>query len=155
MSPFSDGNGEIGIGPGRRSGNRSASALNRIAMAGAALLVIAVLVVLGMFGRETFLYIALGATVHPKYGFSVGTPIVRAGPERVEVIQLLVKPGGLFAQAGVRDGDILLDRLTIVQLYERLNAPRGAAVGFHVVPGGDGAPIESRPRRRITVISPG
>jgi hypothetical protein len=111
--------------------------------------------VLAVFAGEMVTQLALGPIVRSKYGFSVGTPHVRAGGRSVEVLVLRVRPNGLLAKAGAMDGDLVLDPSTIGQLYRRLDSRRGTIITIRVVPGEDGPPLTVRSQRTITVISPG
>jgi hypothetical protein len=106
------------------------------------------------FSEEAYFQTTLGPRVRQKYGFEVGTPFVQAGRRKVEVAELRVRPGGLLARAGVREGDLLADE-TLGQLYRLLAAPKGAVISIRVVPGGDGPPLSERPVRIIVVTGPG
>jgi S1-C subfamily serine protease len=68
-----------------------------------------------------------------------------------------VKPGGAFAKAGFKIGDIFLDlheRHSISELYELLENSRGKTITLRVVPGGNGPPLEQRPVRSIRLKVP-
>jgi hypothetical protein len=140
----------------RRTAHSGARRPGRLAAA-AVILVFALVFawVMAWFIWEMSVQILVGPRVHAIYGFSVGSPFVRAGRRHVEVGTLHPRPGGLMAEAGVQDGDILDDPLTFAGLYRRLDAPPGTRIRIRVLAGGDGPPLPERPARMITLVRPG
>lgn len=66
-----------------------------------------------------------------------------------------VRPDGLLARAGIREGDIIADQsLWYVGFYRMLEAGRGKEVVISAVPGGDGAALKDRPVRKVSVFVP-
>ena len=121
------------------------------------LVCVLLLIALGVswFGQEMYAQITLGSTVQSRYGFTIGSPFVQAGPSRIEVMTIAsVVPGGLFSKAGFKAEDIVVEPGTIGQLYRLLNSPSGTQVTVGVVEGGNGAPIEQRVRRDVRLIAP-
>jgi S1-C subfamily serine protease len=91
-------------------------------------------------------------------GFRHGTPLYTVNGAHTEVMDVsTVKPGGAFAKAGFKTGDIFLDlreRHSISELYQLLENSRGKTITLRVVPGGNGPPLEQRPVRSIRLKVP-
>lgn len=93
-----------------------------------------------------------GLPLEKDLGFSHGSPYVKIGDSRwgTEVMTLEdIKPGGVFDQAGVKEGDILLDDLSITEFFRMLERSRGKTVTIKVVPSGNGPPLKQRPIREV------
>ena len=91
-------------------------------------------------------------------GFRVGTPYYNISGTETEVMDVQsVQPGGVFAKAGFKAGDIFLDfrsNNSINELHRHLEASRGKTITLRVVPGGNGLPPAQRPIRSITFKVP-
>ena len=121
----------------------------------AALAALAFILVVGGFTREMATQIRLGPDLQQELGFRLGSPYIFVNGRGVEVMGLnAVQPGGAFAQAGFRTGDIFIERRSIGELYSLLEASRGKRVTLCVVPGGNGPPLDQRPVRSITFSMP-
>lgn len=87
-------------------------------------------------------------------GFIHGSPNVKLGDYIREVFTIEhVVPGGEFAEAGVKSGDIVLSH-KILSFYAELNESRGGAFRFTVAEGGNGPTLSERSRREIVVFVP-
>ena len=91
-------------------------------------------------------------------GFRHGTPYYNINGKGTEVMDVaFVQPGGVFAKAGFKAGDIFIDlrsRNSINELYRLLEKSRGKSITFRVVPGGNGPALKQRPIRSITFTVP-
>jgi hypothetical protein len=116
-----------------------------------------VAVVLGVFVVEMALQAVMTPRVERRYGFELGSPYVKVGPDEEEEVRVFerVDSGGAFARAGVTEGDILGGMLSkgLLYLYLSLLSP-GDSTRVTILPGGDGPPIRKRPKRRVTVVAP-
>lgn len=95
----------------------------------------------------------VGPGLERQLGFTHGSPFIFAGDETFELFTLHPRPGGALAAAGVRDSDIVLSH-TITGFYRALHKHPGSTATFRVTDGDDGAPIEQRPVRTITLQVP-
>lgn len=101
---------------------------------------------------EMFYY--LGKPLEDDLGFRHGSPYLRCGDSIQEVFTIeAIVPGGIFDQAGIRDGDIVMGP-SITGFYKLLHRNRGKEVTVHVVDGGDGPSLDDRPQRRIAFVVP-
>lgn len=91
----------------------------------------------------------LGPELRQQYGFSTGTPVIKAGDKTVEVLTIYPEKNGLIDKAGVKSGDIILST-TLTGFYKSLHQ-KNFPISYYVVNGGDGEPIQARPRRTITI----
>ena len=97
----------------------------------------------------------LAGELRKDLGFEHGTPYIRCGRWVCGVLTVAsLRPGGVFARAGFREGDVILGP-SITGLYKMLHRRRGCEVCLKVVAGGDGPPLNQRPQREITVWVPG
>jgi hypothetical protein len=88
-------------------------------------------------------------------GFDYRSPYFRIGGRLREVMTLEgIVPDGVLARAGIREGDIPLDESSIIGLFRMLESARGSNVAISVVPGGDGPPLEQRPKRKVEFFVP-
>lgn len=96
----------------------------------------------------------IGDPLERDLGFGHGTPYVTCNGwlQEVLVVESLT-PGGVFEQAGFRQGDIIRG-LSINDLFRLLHRGRGQQVMIRVVDGGDGPPLAERPERTITFVVP-
>jgi len=91
----------------------------------------------------------VGSTLAADLGFTHGSPYVRCGDGEREVFTIhSVQPGGVFAQAGFTNGDIVVG-MSITQLYRTLHRRRGGEVTVSVVDGGDGPALSERRVRQL------
>ncbi len=98
-----------------------------------------------------------GMPLEEDLGFTHGSPYVWIGDSEwgTEVMTLeKVSPSGVLAKAGIKEGDIPLDDLSITEFYRMLVRSRGKTVTIKVVPGGDGPPLNERPVRTVTFRVP-
>ena len=95
----------------------------------------------------------LGSQLERELGFTHGSPYLRLGDDSREVFTLHPTPGGVLADAGIRDGDIVLGH-TITNFYRLLHERRGSSVTVRVTDGGNGPPIAQRPIRSVTFSIP-
>jgi len=119
----------------------------------AALLLAGVLV---LFSAEMALQAVLGPRVEKRFGFKVGSPYVNAGTDEEEVPTIMrVDSGGPFARAGLAEGDILVDVISMGTFYLSLSVSgRADSTEVTVVSGGDGPRLGVRPGRRVAVVAP-
>jgi hypothetical protein len=98
----------------------------------------------------------VGEPLERELGFQHGTPYVQEDgsqwPQEVLTVESVV-PGGVFDQAGFRQGDVVRG-LSINGLFQVLHRARGQQVTIRVVDGGNGRPLEQRPERTITFFVP-
>lgn len=91
----------------------------------------------------------IGRKLGVDLGFKHGSPLVRCGDKDQEVFTIdSVLPGGVFAQAGFTDGDIVVG-LSITQFYRILHKQRGRELTVSVVDGGDGPTLNERQVRPL------
>lgn len=95
----------------------------------------------------------IGSDLRRRLHFDVGSPNLYIGGEIREVVTLHPEAGSFFSEAGVADGDIVLSH-NITNFYRVLSESRGARFSFVVAPGGDGEPLENRPKRTISLTLP-
>jgi hypothetical protein len=98
-----------------------------------------------------------GIPLEKDLGFSHGSPYVKIENSQwgTEVMTLeRIDPSGIFAQAGIKEGDIPLDDLSITEFYRMLERSRGKEVTIMVVPGGDGPALNERLVRTVTFKVP-
>jgi len=94
-----------------------------------------------------------GPELRREFGFSTGSPYIRAGEEKIEVFTIHPEKGGFMGKAGFRDGDIVISE-SFTGFYKLLYNSRGSAVSVKVVKGGDGPPLDQRQTRTLTFIVP-
>lgn len=99
--------------------------------------------------QADYYQVELGAGLRSTYGFAIGTPMIRAGGELVEVLAIYPDAGSPFAAAGVREGDIIVGT-TLTGFYRQLHEA-GGKLRFEIVRGGDGAPVEQRKKMFIEI----
>lgn len=88
-------------------------------------------------------------------GFKHGSPYYKVGTFREVMTLEEVKSNGIFARAGVKDGDIVADEsLWYIRFYKTLEEARGKTFVFSVVDGGEGSPLKERKERKISVNVP-
>jgi hypothetical protein len=112
--------------------------------------------VLVLFSAEMALQAVLGPKVEERFGFELGSPYVNIGtPDEEEVPMIMgVDSGGPFSNAGLAEGDILVDIISHGTFYLALSvSARGDSNELTVVSRGDG-PIKERPKRRVAVVAP-
>jgi hypothetical protein len=126
------------------------------ALAALVLLVFAAFFVLSVYiVVEAYYYQArLGPGLERDLGFKHGTRYIRCGRTlcRLLAIQALT-PGGPFAQAGFRVGDIIIGP-SISGFFRILHRGRGSEARLTVVDGGDGPPLNQRAKRELLVQVP-
>ena len=114
-----------------------------------------VLSFLACFMREMYIQATLGPKVESGIGCKISSPYFKAGTKYVERLAITdIVPGGPCEKAGFVEGDIIMIDLTGAGLYQLLSGSPGSKVVLTVVPGGDGAPLDERPRREVTVVLP-
>jgi hypothetical protein len=91
----------------------------------------------------------LGPELRQLYGFSTGTPIVKAGDEYIEVLTIYPEKGGVIEKAGFKNGDIILST-TLTGFYQALHQ-KSYPISYNVVNGGDGIAMAKRTRRTVTI----
>jgi len=108
--------------------------------------------------REMYLQVTLRPKIERELGFRFETPYMKEYDSLLstEVISFTIfKTNGVLWQAGLRDGDVLLDpRRSIAAICSEWDAARGREVSFHVVSFGTGPALEKRPRRTIAFVMP-
>ena len=88
-------------------------------------------------------------------GFKDGSPYYKVGSFREVMTLEEIEPNGIFAKAGVKNGDIVADEsLWYTSFYRFLEAARGKTFVFSTVDGGDGPPLKERKVREIIVNVP-
>jgi S1-C subfamily serine protease len=103
-------------------------------------------------GKKT--YDKYASSFQVDLGFMHGSPYIRLGDDVREVFTIeQVVQGGVFDNAGVRPGDIVLSH-QILSFYSELNESRGETFQFSVTDGVDGPPIAARSRREIEIFIP-
>jgi len=113
------------------------------------------LVPVAFFMREMHIQAELGPKVESRIGCRITGPYIQAGDRHIEPIATTaIAPGGACDQAGFQLNDILIGERSLATVYQRLSAPSGKRVTFDVVPGGDGLPLDERPRRKVTIVLP-
>lgn len=118
----------------------------KIALAGIGFLVA---VVVFITVQEWYYQLDIGGSLDADMGFTHGSPYVQCGTTRREVFTIhSVQPGGVFAQAGFTNGDIVVG-MSITQLYRTLHRGRGGEVTVSVVDGGDGPALRERRVRQL------
>lgn len=96
----------------------------------------------------------LGDRLRRELGFAHGSAYVRCGRTWEGVVTIAsLAPGGVFAQAGFREGDILKG-LSFSGLYKILHRCRGSEIRLTVIEDGNDLPLGQRPERQITVYIP-
>jgi hypothetical protein len=66
-----------------------------------------------------------------------------------------IQPGGVFDQAGFKEWDVVVDRVSITGFFRKLEQARGKGpITLTVVPWSDTQPIRERPRRTLTFQVP-
>ena len=103
------------------------------------------------FVWEMYTQATVGPVIEERLGFTLGTPYVQG--REVKTVDY-VHPGKAFADAGFSEGDIIVDDLTLGQLYRRLDQAKGQTVTIHVVDGGAGPPVHDRDVRAVAVHVP-
>ena len=104
--------------------------------------------------RDTYHYqVQVGGPLRQELGFSHSSPYVKCGGLTREVFTLHPATNGLLYQAGVRDGDIVLN-FSITDFYRQLEQARGGTTVLQVVEGGDGPTLNERATRIITIAVP-
>ncbi|MFI4859665.1 MAG: hypothetical protein ACIAXF_03170 [Phycisphaerales bacterium JB063] len=97
----------------------------------------------------------LSPSIENRYGGKVIGDVVVAGSDWTEHTTLVdVRPGSVFDQAGLSDGDLVFGFHQIGEFYQALDQPQGTAITFEVAPGGNGPPLNQRPRRTVTIVAP-
>lgn len=98
------------------------------------------------------------ANLQQELGFRHSTPVYVVGGQRVEVFALSsVQPNSVFAKAGLKSGDVVLEfqgSNAINEFYEFLETSRGKRITLRVVAGGNGLALAKRPVRNINFIVP-
>lgn len=118
---------------------------------------IVVLSVLIAYGGYTSMvsHMRLRGRVEQRIGAQIGSPYVKAGGDFREIIAFVhVQPEGTAANCGIGEADILVDRISIHGLCQRLDAPAGTEVVVNVIPGGDGLALSERPVRNVVIVLP-
>lgn len=98
-----------------------------------------------------------GIPLEKDLGFTHGSPYVKIGDSKwgTEVMTLeKISPSGVLGKAGIKEGDIPLDNLSITEFYRKLDRSRGKKVTIMVVPGSDGPSLTERPMRTVTFEVP-
>ena len=96
----------------------------------------------------------LAEALQQDLGFTHATPYIRSGWRTADVLVVgALIPGGVFDRVGFRVGDIIHGP-SITGLYKMLHRGRGSVVRLTVLQGGDGPPLNQRPRRVIAVPVP-
>lgn len=121
-----------------------------------------VVVVLFLFAYGLWIFVdemrtqaTLGPEAEARIAAKITGSYVRLDGKLTEVMTILsIERHGAAAKAGFREDDIIVDDLTIGDVYRKLSGRSGASVTFHVVPGGDGPPLSHRKRRKVVLILP-
>lgn len=103
------------------------------------------------------------ARVRQSLGFSLDSPYLEIDGDYQEVSLVIANlhPNGVLAEAGAKNGDIILKEKKFephyyvdVGFYRWLAANSGKEVTITVVAGGSGVPISQRDRRLLTFTVP-
>ena len=94
-----------------------------------------------------------GPELEAELGFTIDSPWVQAGEEKIEVSTIHPEPDGYMDKIGFRDGSIITNHST-TEFYKLLYMQRGRTVSVDVVEGGDGVPIEARKVKTIRFLVP-
>jgi hypothetical protein len=94
-----------------------------------------------------------GAELSRALGFQCEVYYPRGGDKRTGVLTIKqIRAGGVFDQAGFREGDIVVDGGGVTDFFARLeNARGGEPITITVVPWKDAPPVRDRPAREIVI----
>ncbi len=108
------------------------------------------------FSKEMWTQATQLPTVEQRIGASISAPDVTLGGNAKEVILFSeIEAGSPAAVAGIMDGDIVIEDVSIGDLCRRFDGTkRGRQASVEIVSGGDGPPLDQRPQRRVTIILP-
>ena len=93
--------------------------------------------------------------VESRIGATIGSPYLTLDGRHREVIAFFsIEPEGPAAMAGVDEGDIVVEDVSIADLCRRFQAASGSRAVVVVVPGGDGVALAQREKREVSIVLP-
>ena len=93
--------------------------------------------------------------VERRIGATIRTPFLTLDGRHREVIAFFsIEPEGPAAMAGIHEGDIVIEDVSIADFCRRFQAPSGSRAAVVVVPGGDGVALAQREKREVSIVLP-